>query len=110
MFGALTAKASAFETKLMLYIVLGVAALVIVNLLLDGIRRYIRGLDSAALGALLIFLGYKASEFKLVAVLTNLLYLVGGVLAALGILIFVFYHNAHGQAETCCKEKRTSDA
>ena len=27
MFGALTAKASAFETKLMLYIVLGVAAL-----------------------------------------------------------------------------------
>ena len=89
MFGALTAKASAFETKLMLYIVLGVAALVIVNLLLDGIRRYIRGLDSAALGALLIFLGYKASEFKLVAVLTNRLYLIGGTLFVLGILIFI---------------------
>ena len=89
MFGALGAKASAFETKLMLYIILGVAALVIVNLLLDGIRRYIRGLDSAALGALLIFLGYKASEFKLVGVLTNLLYLIGGTLFVLGILIFI---------------------
>ena len=51
MFGSLTEKASSFEAKLALYIVAGVVALVIVNLLLDGIRKYIRGLDTAALGA-----------------------------------------------------------
>ena len=89
MFDLLNQHASAFETKLMMYIILGVVAIVIVNLLLDPIRKYIRGLDTAALGALFIFLGYKASEYELVKALTNLLYLVGGVLAALGILIFV---------------------
>jgi len=89
MFGSAAAKASAFESKLILYIVLGVLALVIINLLLDGIRRYIRGLDTAGLGAIFIFLGYKASGFKMVSALTNLLYLVGGTLFASGILIFV---------------------
>ena len=89
MFGSLTEKASSLETKLALYIVAGVIALVIVNLLLDGIRKYIRGLDTAALGALLIFVGYKAAELKLVSVLSNLLYLVGGTLFITGILIFV---------------------
>ena len=89
MFGSLTEKASSLETKLALYIVAGVIVLVIVNLLLDGVRRYIRGLDTAALGALLIFLGYKAAEIKLVSVLSNLLYLVGGTLFASGILIFI---------------------
>lgn len=89
MFGSLAATAGSFESRLALYIVGGVIALVIINLLLDGIRRYIRGLDTAALGALLIFLGYKASELKLVSVLANLLYLVGGTLFAVGVLVFV---------------------
>ena len=89
MFGSLAAKAGEFESKLILYVVLGVVALVIVNLLLDGIRRFIRGLDTAALGALFIFLGYKASEFKLASALTNLLYLIGGTLFGLGIIIFI---------------------
>ena len=89
MFDLLNQHASAFETKLMMYIILGVVAIVIVNLLLDGVRKFIRGLDTAALGALLIFLGYKASELQLVSVLTNLLYLVGGTLVAVGILVFV---------------------
>ena len=89
MFGSLTEKASSLETKLALYIVAGVIVLVIVNLLLDGIRKYIRGLDTAALGALLIFLGYKAAEIKLVSVLSNLLYLVGGTLFVTGVLIFI---------------------
>ena len=89
MFGSLAAKAGSFETKLTLYIIIGVIAIVIVNLLLEGVKKYIRGLDTAALGALLIFLGYKASEFELVRVLSNLLYLIGGTLFASGILIFV---------------------
>ena len=89
MIESLSAKAGSFETKLALYIVAGVIVLVIVNLLLDGIRRYIRGLDTAGLGAILIFLGYKASTVKLVSVLSNLLYLVGGTLFIAGIIVFI---------------------
>lgn len=89
MFGSLAAKAGSFESKLMLYIILGVVALVIVNLLLDGVRKFIRGLDTAALGALFIWLGYKSSTVQLVSVLTNLLYLIGGTLFISGVLIFI---------------------
>ena len=93
MFGSLGAtlgaKASALESKLMLYIIVGVVALVIISLLLDGIRKFIRGLDTAALGALLIWLGYKSSEIALVSVLTNLLYLVGGTLLVTGLIVFI---------------------
>ncbi|MBQ6439923.1 MAG: hypothetical protein IJJ06_07245 [Mogibacterium sp.] len=93
MFGSListmSGKAGSFESKLMLYIIGGVLALVIINLLLDGVRKFIRGLDTAALGALLIWLGYKASTLQLVSVLTNLLYLIGGTLFISGVLIFI---------------------
>ena len=88
-FGTLGAKAGALESKLMLYIIIGVIVLVIINLLLDGVRRYIRGLDTAALGALFIWLGYQSSKIQLVSVLTNLLYLIGGTLAVLGLAIFI---------------------
>ena len=93
MFGSLVStmsgKAGAFESKLMLYIIGSVLALVIINLLLDGIRKFIRGLDTAALGALLIWIGHKASTLSLVSVLTNLLYLIGGTLFISGVLIFI---------------------
>ena len=116
MIETLGAKASAFESKLMLYIILGVVALVIVNLLLDGVRKYIRGLDTAALGALFIFLGYKASEFKLVSVLTNLLYLIGGTLFVLGTLVFIVMRLIRGRRKAMRsgppmpKEKEPKDA
>ena len=93
MFGSLgnavAAKAGALETKLALYIVGGIIALVIVNLLLDGIRRYIRGLDTAALGGIMLWLGYESSKLALVNVLTNLLYLIGGTLCVTGLIVFV---------------------
>ena len=93
MFGSLGAtlgaKTSALESKLMLYIIVGVVALVIINLLLDGIRKFIRGLDTAALGALLVWLGYKSTQLPLVSVLSNLLYLVGGTLLVAGLIVFI---------------------
>lgn len=127
MFGSLTStvasKAGALETKLILYIVLGIVAIVILNLLLDGVRKYIRGLDTAALGALFIWLGYKASEMALVNVLSNLLLLVGGTLVAVGLLSFIllklFRHKRSVKrsgppmpkhAQTDEKEKSGSDA
>ena len=78
------------EFKLMLYIILGLVVLVVVSLLLDGIRKAIRGLDIAALGALIAWCGYQASNMAMVSVLSGLLYLVGGTLFALGLIAFVF--------------------
>ncbi len=93
MFGTLvssfTEKKDALEFKIMLYIILGIIAIVVVSLLIDGIRRYIRGLDTAALGALLIWVGYQASKIKIISVVTNLLYLIGGTLLAVGLLVFI---------------------
>ena len=89
MFGSVAARAEGIESKLMLYIVVGIIALVIINLLLDGIRRFIRGLDTAALGVLFIWLGYQSGSLTLVSVLTNLLYLIGITLLICGILVFI---------------------
>ena len=82
-------KSDPHELKLALYIVIGIVVLVILNTLIDGIRRHIRGLDTAALGALFLFLGHKAAGVKLISVLSNLLYLVGGTLVAVGLLLFI---------------------
>ena len=93
MFGSLAnsvaAKANALETKLMLYIVAGIVVLVIVNILLEGIRRYIRGLDTAALGCIFLWLGFESSKIAVVSVLKNLLYLVGGTLCVTGLVVFI---------------------
>ena len=93
MFGSLAnsmaAKANALETKLMLYIVAGIVVLVIVNILLEGIRRYIRGLDTAALGGIFLWLGFESSKIAVVSVLKNLLYLVGGTLCVTGLVVFI---------------------
>ena len=93
MFGSLFsnvgASAGSLESKLFMYVVAGVAALVIINLLLDGIRKYIRGLDTAALGGLFIWLGYKSAQLSLVSVLSHLLYLIGATLLIMGLIIFI---------------------
>lgn len=99
MFGSLTAAlvGDGFKSKLILYIILGIVAIVIVSLLLDGIRKYIRGLDTAALGALLIWLGYQADKVALVRTLSDLLYLVGGTLAVVGLLVFIIMRMIKGK-------------
>lgn len=93
MFGSLISsigdKKDALEFKLALYIVLGIVAIVVISLLLDSIRRFIRGLDTAALGALLLWIGHKASEIKIISIVSNLLYLIGGTLFAVGLLVFI---------------------
>lgn len=89
LFSTVGASAGSLESKLFLYVVAGVAALVIINLLLDGIRKYIRGLDTAALGGLFIWLGYKSAQLSLVNVLSHLLYLIGATLLIMGLIIFI---------------------
>jgi cell division protein FtsN len=87
--GKASASANSLESKLMLYIVAGIVILVVINLLLDSVRKYIRGLDTAALGVLFLWLGYESTKLNLISALANLLFLVGGTLLAMGIIIFV---------------------
>lgn len=92
MFGSLVSslsKTGVFKTKLILYIIIGIIVLVVISVLLDGIKKYIRGLDTAALGALLIWLGSISNKYALVKTLSDLLYLVGGTLVVVGLLVFV---------------------
>lgn len=91
MFGSLVSSyaAEGFKGKLIFYIIVGIVALVIISALLDGIKKYIRGLDTAALGALLIWLGYESNKIALVKSLADLLYLVGGTLVVVGLLLFI---------------------
>lgn len=77
------------EFKLALTIIGIILAVVIVSLLLDGIRKFIRGLDIAALGVLIIWLGHKASKIALISVVTKLVNLIGITLLIVGILVFV---------------------
>ncbi len=93
MFGSLisslTDTKNSLEFKLTLFVIGAIVVLVIVNLLLDGIRKYIRGLDTAALGGILIWVGYKASGLAMISVVTKLLYLIGGTLLVVGLLVFI---------------------
>ena len=89
MIESLLGQKGSLEFKLVLFIIGLIVALVIVNLLLDGIRRYIRGLDTAALGGIILWLGYKASSISFISLVTNLLYLIGGTLCAVGLLVFI---------------------
>jgi hypothetical protein len=115
-FGTAGAKAGTLESKLMLYIILGVAAIVIISVLLDGIKKYIRGLDTVALGALMIWLGTQSSKLTLVSVLTNLLYLVGGTLVAMGLIVFIIIRmirrrrKVNNSRPPMPKEKAVSDS
>jgi membrane protein implicated in regulation of membrane protease activity len=86
---SLSGPKDSLEFKLILYIILGVVALVIIHVLIDGIRRYIIGLDSAVLGGLLVWLGIKAQDIAVISVVSNLLYLIGGTLLASGLVVFV---------------------
>ena len=90
-------KTGAFKSKLILYIIVGIVALVIISVLLDGIKKYIRGLDTAALGALLIWLGSVSNKYALVKTLSDLLYLVGGTLVAVGLLVFIIIKVIRGK-------------
>lgn len=95
MFGSLisslTDTKNSLEFKLTLFVIGAIVVLVIVNLLLDSIRKYIRGLDTAALGGILIWVGYKASDLAMISVVTKLLYLIGGTLLVVGLLVFILF-------------------
>ena len=87
--GSMAGITQSLETKLTLYIVIFIVAVVIVNNLIDGIRSYIRGLDSAVLGGIFLYLAHRASDVALVKPLTGLLTLIGATLVITGLVIFI---------------------
>ena len=98
-------RADGFKGKMILYIIAGIVILVIVSALLDGIKKYIRGLDTAALGAILIWLGYESNKLALVKSLSDLLYLVGGTLVVAGLLLFIIIKIIRGKRRARNKYK-----
>ncbi len=82
-------KTDSLEFKHMVFIVLVVIGLVILSLILDSIRRVIRGLDITALGALFLWAGYEAAGMDVVDVISGILLLVGGTLVVSGLIVFV---------------------
>lgn len=113
LFNILGDNRDALEFKVGLYIVLGVVAIVIVSLLLDRIRRVIRGLDTAALGVLLLWLGHKAAELKVVSAVSMLLNLIGGTLLGTGLIVFVIImlirHKRNLKAKERAKEEKARE-
>ena len=93
MFGSLidslTDGLDSFKTKAILYIVLAVFVLVILSVLLDGIRKYIRGLDTAVFGGLVIWLAYEANQYSLTKSAAVYIFAAGGALLVSGIIVFM---------------------
>lgn len=79
-----------FKSKIVLYVIVGVIAVVVLSLLLDGVRKYIRGLDTAAIGALVFWLGYKLSQLPVPKGFAQIVVLAGAVLIIVGLLVFIF--------------------
>ena len=86
--GALSSEVMAFKIQVIVFVILGTIALVLLGLLLDLIKKYIRGLDTAALGIILIIVG-KIAESRVVKGVSELLYLIGGTLIVSGIILFI---------------------
>lgn len=86
---AVTASWDDFKTSVLLWVVVGVVALVLVLTLFDGLRSAIKGLDVSALGALFVWLSVKIPDFALVQDLKEPTLVIGAVLIVLGVVIFV---------------------
>ena len=80
-----------FRSKILLYVIAGIVAIVILSLILDRVRKYIRGLDTAAIGALVFWLGYKVSQLPAVPKgVAEIIILTGAILFIVGLLVFIF--------------------
>lgn len=88
-FSTITDTFDGINIKLKLYLVLFIIAIVLVSLLLDKVRKFIRGLDTAALGALFIWVSSKIPDVPAVKVLAEFLMTAGITLAAFGVVIFI---------------------
>ena len=68
----------------------GIIAIVLLSLILDKVRKYIRGLDTAAIGALVFWLGYKVSQLAVPKGVAEIMVLAGATLFIVGLLVFIF--------------------
>lgn len=87
--GALSSEVMALKIQVIVFVVLGTVALVLLSLLLDLVKKYIRGLDTALLGGILILAAKIAADHNVIKAVTDLLYLIAGTLIVTGIIIFI---------------------
>ena len=87
-FEPIAEKLEAFKEEFKFYIIAGIIIILLISLLIDIIRRYIRGLDMAAIGGLLLWISFRIADVPIVKILCGILNLVGGTLLAAGLAIF----------------------
>ena len=94
-FGMLSEKLENFLDTLKIYIIIGLIAIVLISLLFDLVRKYIRGLDMAAIGGLLLWIGFKIKEVPIIKGLCGALSLAGRTLLIAGLVVFAVIRLAH---------------
>lgn len=83
-----------FVMHAILYLVIGIVAFVLVNTVFDSVRNFIRGLDVTLIGAAIAFIGFKLKDIPLLNEFSNPMLIIGGILAVLGLILFVVFKKA----------------
>ena len=72
-FEPIAEKLEAFKEEFKFYIIAGIIIILLISLLIDIIRRYIRGLDMAAIGGLLLWISFRIADVPIVKILCGIL-------------------------------------
>ena len=94
-FEPVTQRLQEFGDKFKLYFILGVIALIVLVLLLDTIRKYIRGLDIAAVGGLFLWVSSKIDETPIIKGLCGVFTTIGETLLIGGLAVFIILRVTH---------------
>lgn len=86
-----TDKWDAFTHGFLLKLVIAIIIIVLITTLFDGVRRVIRGLDVAAIGGIFYYLGSKVPDIILIRSLIKPLHIIGMILMAVGVVIFIVF-------------------
>lgn len=87
--GSLVNTQDATKSKIIMYMVIAIAVIVIIGVLLDGVRRFIRGLDTAVLGGIFLWIAYKSWNIPVISALAEYLLAAGATLVAVGLIVFI---------------------
>ncbi len=97
----------AFKMQLLVGLVIIVALIVLLSVLPSVVRNFIRGLDVAVVGGVLVWLGMRTPEIIFVTEMELPLIITGIVLIVLGIFIFIVSKVVAGKRHA--KERRKEE-
>lgn len=95
----------AFKMKMLIWLLIIVGLFILISLCSQAIKRIIRGLDIAAVGGLLVWLGTKVPDIVFVRDLEKTLMMIGIGLLVFGLAIFVISRFVAGKIKNREKAK-----